>query len=77
MDLLLVALATGFAVSTVDYLKFIGAWRIAVAGVAGVAASMACSIDDPAAIAVTAAAGAFAALTTITLVDRVISRSRR
>lgn len=71
MELLTQVLATSFVVSTVDYFRYLGTWRIAVAAAAATcfAALGGLGPQSPAEVA----AAAFGALTAIAVLDRVVS----
>lgn len=73
MDLLLVALATAFVLSTVDYWIFLGFLRVPLALVVSVVATVTLDTHPLGVQAVTAAAGAFAALTALVVVERLVS----
>lgn len=74
MDLIFVTLATAFVVSTIDYFRYLGFYRVPIALLtAGLAAPGIGMSLTPASEAVVAAAGAFAALSLISIVDRIVS----
>lgn len=74
MDFLACVLATAFVVSTVDYAVYLGAYRIPLAVAAATAAVVVLPMHDSlGASMATVAAAAFAALTVIAVVDRVVS----
>lgn len=73
MDLLLAALATAFVLSAVDYWTFLGFLRVPLALVVSAVATVTLEPHPLGMQAVTSAAGAFAALTALVVVERLVS----
>ena len=76
MDFLIVALASAFVVSTVDYFKYLGFYRVPVALVTAGLCLLGMGFHPPA-LVIPAAAAAFLALTTISVVDRIMTTTVR
>lgn len=73
MDLLIVALATAFVVSTVDYFKYLSVFRIPLAFGVAVGVYALWTTPSAADAVLLGAAASFAALSGISIIDRVIS----